>query len=434
MKRITLCLVTALACIGLGSPGLRGAPSTARPVPTIPETRADAETIANLLEEMSSVNLDALSALTLPSFVVPGAGVDVMRVQMDETYTIKGVGKDTVALRGWIAVKHGQPYAARGERTVGWGTAVSATEFVGLELTGESPLFGPVHVSLDSTMPSAGAVGKIEIPFITRVSLDLAYRDYRSSSLGEMGAPVALVEAGAQPPRTTAETERSVKAVLTGVLDAISRKDIAGMAKFYSPSADAVFFNTAPNVGRKAVAGNAYVQSLGKLFQNIKTIKAQPNDDLKVTAAGKLAVATLTGKNDVVDNEGKRGTGDWRWTVELQQTGNTWRITHDHLSFYNDPSSPVDSRAAAAACRANIAVSVNLPKLDLQMHTQSPVQWYSEVTTIPPVGHQASVSLTPTPMVTPDGRVVATLEHGAVNFREVVRHIALEGRADSGQR
>ncbi|HEV2761863.1 MAG TPA: hypothetical protein VGV38_02620, partial [Pyrinomonadaceae bacterium] len=54
------------------------------------------------------------------------------------------------------------------------------------------------------------------------------------------------------------------------------------------------------------------------------------------------------------------------------------------------------------------------------------VIWYSEVETIPPVGATASVSVTPTPMLS-KGRRVATLEHGAVRFREIVRHVALEG-------
>jgi ketosteroid isomerase-like protein len=400
-------------------------------VPTIPETTVDAEMINNLLDEMSTVDLDALQPLELESFVVPAAGVDVMRVQLQETYTIKGVGRDTVNLKGWIAVKHGQPYAARGERSVRWGTAVSATEFVGLELSGVSPLFGPVHVSLDPSVASAGVVGKIETPFIARVGLDLAYRDYRSGERAEMTAPVLSLDEGAQPPPANAETTRAIRGVITGVLDSISKKDSAGMLKHYSEKADTVFFNTGSTTSLRANGAKTHVDNTAKMFQNIRTIKATPNDDLKVVASGKLAVATLTGKNDVVDTEGKRGTGNWRWTVELQQEGTQWKITHDHLSFFDTAGAPLELRNPSAKCVANISVAVNLPKLDLLMKTQSPVQWYSEVTTIPPVGSQASVSLTPTPMVS-NGRVVATLEHGAVNFREVVRHVGLQGGAPTG--
>src|SRR5262245_45505310 len=172
MRRVLACVSVVLLSGYVGIVSVRGAGGGGRPVPTIPETTADAEMINNLLDEMSTVDLDSLQPLTLQSFVVPAAGVDVMRVQLQETYTIKGVGRDTVNLKGWIAVKHGQAYAARGEQSVRWGTAVSDTEFVGLELSGVSPLFGPVHVSLDPSVASAGIVGKIEKPFLARIGVD----------------------------------------------------------------------------------------------------------------------------------------------------------------------------------------------------------------------------------------------------------------------
>ena len=85
------------------------------------------------------------------------------------------------------------------------------------------------------------------------------------------------------------------------------------------------------------------------------------------------------------------------------------------------PGTKVEGR-----CRADVNVSVVMPKLNLEMKTQSAVRWYSEVETIPPVGYTASVSLTPTPMISA-GREVASLRHGAVKFREIVRRISLEG-------
>ena len=76
--------------------------------------------------------------------------------------------------------------------------------------------------------------------------------------------------------------------------------------------------------------------------------------------------------------------------------------------------------------RADVSVSVIMPNLDLKMKTNSSVRWYSEVDTIPPVGYTASVSVNPVPMIS-EGREVATLTHGAVKFREIVRRIALDG-------
>src|SRR5947209_10613787 len=87
-----------------------------------------------------------------------------MRVRLEETYTVKGIGKDTVELTGWIAVRHGASRPAPGFRTVSWQTAVTDTEFVGLDLHGESNVFGPVHVTLDSSRPTIGQVGRIDIP------------------------------------------------------------------------------------------------------------------------------------------------------------------------------------------------------------------------------------------------------------------------------
>jgi hypothetical protein len=79
---------------------------------------------------------------------------------------------------------------------------------------------------------------------------------------------------------------------------------------------------------------------------------------------------------------------------------------------------------ATAACEAAANVTVEMPDLQLAMQTKSPVSWYSLVTTIPPVGHTASVAIEPVRLIAA-GREVATLESGKVNFRELVRHVRL---------
>jgi hypothetical protein len=79
---------------------------------------------------------------------------------------------------------------------------------------------------------------------------------------------------------------------------------------------------------------------------------------------------------------------------------------------------------ATAACEAAANVTVEMPDLQLAMQTKSPVSWYSLVTTIPPVGHTASIAIEPVRLIA-NGREVATLESGKVNFRELVRHVRL---------
>jgi hypothetical protein len=234
----------------------------------------DGVRIAALVDEMGTMDfasLEALPPIDVRSHQLPGASVDVMRVRLEETYTIQGVGEDTVELTGWIAVRHGASRPAPGFNTVSWETAVTDTEFVGLELRGESKVFGPVHVSLDSSRPAIGQVGRISVP-------ETAIRTLRASN--------------------------------------------------------------------------------------------------RLAATGEESEATC-------------GSGD-----------------------------------AQACCRAPVNVNVAMPSLGLQMATKTPAVWYSRVDTIPPVGHTASVTVEPVPMVSAD-REVGTLVSGTVKFREVVRSVGL---------
>ncbi|HXO42861.1 MAG TPA: DUF6073 family protein [Thermoanaerobaculia bacterium] len=392
----------------------------------------DGKRIAGLLAEMKTVSLASLEPLRVKPFTLPAAGVDVMRVRMEETYDIAGVGKDTVELTGWIAVTHDNPRPAEGESTVTWSSAVSDTSFVGMDLHGNSSIFGPVEVGLDPRSPSTGQVGKLAIPFIKQVSLDAAYRPYRltdarRSYLPIGRAPSGQPKAGKKYDRQPA-SQAAVTAVLKGVLKAIENKDAEGMLRYYSKSTSAIFFGVTPEVATHG--GEAYVKALSAMFANIRSIKPVPDDDIQVKVSGNLAVASLTGTNVVVDNQGRRGSSPWRWTVQLEKADGGWMITHDHLSLVEDQNAPEDQRfrgpEAGRECLASLSVTIRMPELDLRMATQHPVNWYSEVETIPPVGYTASVSMTPTPLLSA-GRVIGSLEHGVVKFREVVKHVALRG-------
>jgi hypothetical protein len=77
-----------------------------------------------------------------------------------------------------------------------------------------------------------------------------------------------------------------------------------------------------------------------------------------------------------------------------------------------------------------VTVAVVMPKLNLKMETRDPAVWYSRVSTIPPVGHVASVTVDPVALVTNDHRVVGSLDSGRVFFRETVKHVALSGDVD----
>jgi hypothetical protein len=130
--------------------------------------------IASVLNEMKNLRVDGLNAMQpvpIRRWEVPGPGVDVMRAQLEETYSVDGVGTDTIELSGWIAVRHGQAYPVAGKKEINWDTAILDTQFVDMELTGTSKLFGPVHITLDKTRPSLGKVGRIPLPAIAESAL-----------------------------------------------------------------------------------------------------------------------------------------------------------------------------------------------------------------------------------------------------------------------
>ncbi|MCY1021101.1 DUF6073 family protein [Pyxidicoccus sp. MSG2] len=264
------------------------------------DSRSDDQRIQGLLKEMRTAQADKMAALPVKKHTIPAAGVDVMRIRMEETYIIDGVGTDTIELQGWIAVVHDNARPAPGQTEVAWGTAVMDTEFVGLDLRGHSKVFGPVHVTLDRDQPSRGQVGDIGLP---------------------AGAEEAL--------------------------------------------------------NRRAV----------------------------VARAGGDAPSLVPGK--------KKGLPVPEESVEPEEKKRPKRCT-------------MSEGGNGACCIANLGVKVEMKNLGLQLVTGHPVQMFSIVETIPPVGYTASITLTPTPLLSA-GRQVGTLQHAEVKFREVIKHTPIKG-------
>lgn len=156
------------------------------------ENQQTVRTLLANLETMPTKTLDALTPIALPEYSLPPAGIQVMRARLEETYTVDGVGTDTVELTGWIAVRHGTPRAVAGAAELNWETAVTDTEFVGMRLTGVSEKFGNVLVTLDTTRPSYGQVGRIELPELAKYALVAKLKKERLAQ-----APVAAPATGA---------------------------------------------------------------------------------------------------------------------------------------------------------------------------------------------------------------------------------------------
>jgi hypothetical protein len=205
---------------------------------------------------MKTADLASLKPVSVQPFTLPTASVDVMRVRLEETYDVKGIGTDTVQLYGWIAVTHDNPRAAWGETEIRWDTAISQTEFVGMDLNGESKIFGPVHVELTPGIRSIGQVGKLDLSLVDQVLVNIAYMPYRSAGYGNaiassseqarqpaqlVPASVATEEKSAGSPKGS--NEAAVKRTLQEVLEAIGDKSPPGMLKHYSKNTENIFFN-----------------------------------------------------------------------------------------------------------------------------------------------------------------------------------------------
>jgi hypothetical protein len=96
-------------------------------------------------------------ALNVERRRVPEAGVDVVNIRLRETYSVEGIGEDTVELEGELEAHRGAPLTGKsGDKS--WEKATVAALFTNLSVSGESKIFGPVRVSLNREIPSFGVV------------------------------------------------------------------------------------------------------------------------------------------------------------------------------------------------------------------------------------------------------------------------------------
>ena len=112
-------------------------------------------------------------AIEVKEYTLPPAGIDIVDITIEETYEVEGIGKDTVLLKGELEAHRTAPLIGHGEKEANWETATVVAKFEGLNLTGESKVFGPVRVTLDRSVPSFGVVqaGKCVAALAIRVSM-----------------------------------------------------------------------------------------------------------------------------------------------------------------------------------------------------------------------------------------------------------------------
>ncbi|HEV2762577.1 MAG TPA: DUF6073 family protein, partial [Pyrinomonadaceae bacterium] len=342
-----------------------------RPAGTTAEAAAhaltDAARVEMLLEEMKVAKLDELSPLPVEPFKIPGASVDVMRVRLEETYEVEGIGRDTVELHGWIAARIDNARPARGETDVRWGTAVSDTEFVGMELRGESAKFGPVVVRINHKQPSKGQVGALEFSIPEALALNNAYKSFRApeTDTSEPAAPAAPA-----PQRQTAD-QRAIAQVMSDLWAALERRDAAGFTKDFAADFD---YPGSARPGVEIRNKADYVADLKQQLSNVRSMKVNARPPT-IRVTGAFARVTARGTNTVVPREGEGGDTPWSAALHLQKVGRRWRITQNQIRFNvvaddDENISQQELRRRAASCRASLSIEVHMPKLDLWMESE----------------------------------------------------------------
>lgn len=112
-------------------------------------------------------------AIEVKRFSIPPAGIDIVDITLKETYSVEGVGEDTITLTGELEAHRTAPMVDPKEKREDWESTTVAAIFTNLSVSGESKLFGPVRVTLDRSMPSIGVVkaGKCNATMSLRVTM-----------------------------------------------------------------------------------------------------------------------------------------------------------------------------------------------------------------------------------------------------------------------
>lgn len=96
--------------------------------------------------------------MDVQEFTVPAAGTDTTDITIEESYSVEGVGEDTVTLTGTLSSERAVPLIDPEHGEVNWETSTIVARFTHLDVRGSSDVFGPVRVHLDTTSPAFGVV------------------------------------------------------------------------------------------------------------------------------------------------------------------------------------------------------------------------------------------------------------------------------------
>jgi ketosteroid isomerase-like protein len=101
-------------------------------------------------------------------------------------------------------------------------------------------------------------------------------------------------------------------------------------APAYAKDADLVFFDIDPV---KYTSWQQYHDNFkNNVAPGFTSLTITPNDDIKITRSGNLAIATLTFKLVAKAKDGSPVEFTGRHTVVFQNRGGKWLIIHEHVS------------------------------------------------------------------------------------------------------
>ncbi|MFZ0816062.1 MAG: nuclear transport factor 2 family protein [Candidatus Sulfotelmatobacter sp.] len=132
----------------------------------------------------------------------------------------------------------------------------------------------------------------------------------------------------AKPARGKSAPPAPNKAYLQKIWDGWSTLDTANVAKFYA-SGPHTFFDIAP---LKYNSWEEYENGVKAVVADYKNAKFTLNDDVAIHPHGDLVWATATVKEEMTTKAGKVETGNFRWTVVLENQDGKWMIVHEHVS------------------------------------------------------------------------------------------------------
>lgn len=167
MKRLGFLILLVTAILQVGLLCQKGGGRTI--IASTTSSLSEGEIVAQVLRAAETADLSKLPAIPVKRFALPPPGIDVVRVRMQGTYTVNGIGTDTVELSGQFSCIHRDARPAPGQTGVSWDTAIVDTEFVSFDISGESKLFGPIHVYLNPDLPSYGQAGALNLPELSKV-------------------------------------------------------------------------------------------------------------------------------------------------------------------------------------------------------------------------------------------------------------------------